>query len=89
MIAPCGFSKERTLEELFLLTEKPEWKHLLAVRNKQVFIADFDMFTQPSVGTLVQGIQALSCMFHPEIFVPSQQLQQRFFNFCEKLAVVV
>ncbi|WAC39585.1 ABC transporter substrate-binding protein [Pedobacter sp. SL55] len=89
VIAPCGFSKERTLEELFLLTEKPEWKQLLAVRNKQVFVADFDMFTQPSVGTLVQGIQALSCMFHPEIFKPNQALQQRFFNLFEQSLVGV
>lgn len=56
IIAPCGFETERSLEELHLLSSKPGWDTLLAVRNKAVYILDYDLFTQPSASTLVNGI---------------------------------
>ncbi|MBY0245894.1 MAG: ABC transporter substrate-binding protein [Sphingobacteriaceae bacterium] len=81
VIAPCGFTKERTLEEMYLLTDKPEWKNLQAVQNNEVYIADFDMFTQPSIGTLVEGIKALAAMFHPSIFTPDECIISKFRKF--------
>ena len=80
VIAPCGFTKERTLEELNILTSKPEWKELRAVRNSAVYVADFDMFTQPSIGTLVNGIRCLAAMFHPDIFQVPEGLQNKYFH---------
>lgn len=80
VIAPCGFDKERTLQEITLLSAKNNWSELHAVKNNQVYIADFDMFTQPSIGTLVQGIQALACMFHPEIFKADDIISSKFSN---------
>lgn len=77
VIAPCGFTKERTLEELSILTSKPEWQHLKAVKNAAVYIADFDMFTQPSIGTLVEGIKCLAAIFHPDIFQVPEHLQNK------------
>lgn len=68
VIAPCGFEVKRTMEELHLLSDKPEWKDLGAVQSEAVFIADYDLFTQPSARTLVEGIEVLAAMFHPEIF---------------------
>ena len=78
IIAPCGFTIERTEKEMHLLTGKEGWNDLHAVRNGAVFIADFDMFTQPSIGTLVMGIKALATMFHPELFVPAKEIDLRF-----------
>ncbi|WP_316737254.1 ABC transporter substrate-binding protein [Pedobacter aquatilis] len=83
VIAPCGFDVNRSAEEMSLLTSKIEWDSLEAVKNNQVYIADFDMFTQPSVGTLVEGIEALSCMFHPEIFKPDEKIAKKFINYSE------
>lgn len=80
VIAPCGFDITRTVEEMPLLVSKPGWNDLEAVKNKQVYIADFDMFTQPSIGTLVDGIEALSCMFHPEIFKADERIAKKFVN---------
>lgn len=68
VIAPCGFEVKRTMEELHLLSDKPEWKNLTAVQSDAVFIADYDLFTQPSARTLVEGIEVLAALFHPEIF---------------------
>lgn len=78
VIAPCGFTVERTLEEIHLLTNKKEWQQLQAVKNDLVYIADFDLFTQPSASTLVNGIELLSCMFHPELFQAPESLQHKF-----------
>jgi len=80
VIAPCGFDIKRTREEMNLLTSKKGWEDLDAVKLNQVYLADFDMFTQPSVGTLVEGIEALACMFHPDLFTASKQLADKFIN---------
>lgn len=85
VIAPCGFDITRSTAEMNLLTAKPGWQNLAAVKASQVYIADFDMFTQPSIGTLVEGIDALSCMFHPEIFQANEFIAKKFINFSEVL----
>ncbi|MGB5821507.1 MAG: ABC transporter substrate-binding protein [Saonia sp.] len=77
VIAPCGFKIDRALEEMHLLSEKKGWAELKAVRNNAVFLADFDLFTQPSAGTLVNGIELLAGLFHPEIItVPTPLLSK-------------
>jgi len=80
VIAPCGFDQKRSLEEMQLLTAKTGWDNLEAVKSNQVYIADFDMFTQPSVGTLVEGIEALACMFYPELFKADENIAKKFIN---------
>ena len=83
VIAPCGFEVGRTQEEMKLLEQKPGWNQLSAVKNKAVYLADYDFFTQPSAGTLVNGIELLAGLFHPGIFdVPSglQHKYQPFFQ---------
>ena len=39
VIAPCGYNIDRTKEDMKFLEERPEWKSLKAVQNKQVFLA--------------------------------------------------
>ena len=80
IIAPCGFSVERSVHELHLLTSKIGWHQLDAVRKNQVFIVDFDLFTQPSASTLVNGIELLAALFHPELFSVPSHLQHKFKN---------
>jgi iron complex transport system substrate-binding protein len=78
VIAPCGFTIQRTAEELHLLTQKKEWPQLQAVQNNAVFVADYDLFTQPSAGTLTDGIELLAAMFHPTLFTAPPHLQHKF-----------
>lgn len=78
VIAPCGFNVDRSLQELELLSGKPEWQHLRAVKNNAVFVADYDLFTQPSAATLVDGVELLAGLFHPEIFTVPSHLQQKY-----------
>ncbi|MCX2574492.1 ABC transporter substrate-binding protein [Pedobacter sandarakinus] len=89
VIAPCGFDINRTREEINLLMAKPGWHELTAIRNNQVYLADFDMFTQPSVGTLVDGIEVLACMFHPEIFKADMRIAEKFVNLNQMDLVVL
>lgn len=68
VIAPCGFDANRSLQELYLLTGRSGWNNLAAVQNGQVYVVDFDLFTQPSASNLVQGIEVLAALFHPQLF---------------------
>lgn len=78
VIAPCGYTTETTMKDMPFLTDRPEWKNLRAVKNKAVYIADFDMFTQPSASTLVNGIEVLAKIIHPDFYEVSESLKSKF-----------
>jgi iron complex transport system substrate-binding protein len=77
VLSPCGFDTRRAVKELQLLTEKPGWDELAAVKTKQVYLADFDLFTQPSASTLVDGIELLAAIFHPQLFSTPSHLKHK------------
>ncbi|HEU4470209.1 MAG TPA: ABC transporter substrate-binding protein [Flavisolibacter sp.] len=81
VIAPCGFDTERSAQEIGLLAQRPRWQELEAVKKDQVYLADFDLFTQPSASTLTDGIEVLAALFHPQLFAVPPQLQHK----CKKL----
>jgi iron complex transport system substrate-binding protein len=78
VIAPCGFHISRAKEELHLLRQKKEWDSLQAVRKDAVFLADYDLFTQPNPGTLTNGIELLAALFHPGIFTVPEDLKAKY-----------
>lgn len=84
IMAPCGFEVKRTSAELHLLSEKKEWNQLQAVQNKQVYILDFDLFTQPSASTLTDGITLLAALFHPTLFSVPDHLKHKYLNIYQK-----
>lgn len=77
VIAPCGYRNERTLQEIQLLSDRKGWPELQAVRQGQVFIVDFELFTQPSASTLVNGIEVLASLFNPDIFTVGESLNSK------------
>jgi iron complex transport system substrate-binding protein len=77
VIAPCGFNVARTMQEMHLLVAKPGWQELTAVKSGSVYIADYDLFTQPSAGTLVDGIEILAAAFNPNVFEMPVGLAQK------------
>ena len=81
VIAACGFTIARAREEMHLLTEKPGWNHFTAVKNNAVFLADYDLFTQPSPAGLTDGIELLSALFHPDLFMVPVHLRHKYFSF--------
>lgn len=78
VIAPCGFTVKRSLKELHLLSSREGWQNLQAVKNNAVFVADYDLFTQPSASTLVDGITLLAALFHPGLFELAPYLQAKY-----------
>lgn len=81
VIAPCGFHIERAAEEMHLLTQRDNWNEIEAVKTNQVYLADFDLFTQPSASTLVDGIELLAALFHPSLFKMPVHLKNKMAAF--------
>lgn len=69
---PCGFDIERTLQEKHLLTERPGWSGLRAVKNQRVFVADGNAYFNRPGPRLVESAQILAELLHPE------SIQSRF-----------
>ncbi len=84
IIAPCGFNIERAKEEMYLLTQKNNWEAIEAVQTNQVYLCDFDLFTQPSASILVDGIELLAALFHPNLFEVPNHLQLKHFHYSPK-----
>ena len=81
VIAPCGFETKRTKQEMHLLTRRPGWSSIQAVQTRQVYLADYDLFTQPSASTLTDGIELLASLFHPQVFNVSLPLVNKYLSF--------
>lgn len=88
VIAPCGFHIERATEEMHLLTKKDNWENVEAIKTNQVHLADFDLFTQPSASTLVDGIELLAALFYPTLFELPQRLKHKTLPYNRDNAVI-
>lgn len=80
VVAPCGFEVERASQEIEALTQLEGWNTLKAVQNNAVFMADADLFTQPST-TVVDGIELLAALFHPILFEVPSKLKHKYLAF--------
>lgn len=68
MIAPCGFDIARTVIELPALTRDPRWSRLRAVRDRRMFIADGNQYFNRPGPRLVESLEILAELLHPEAF---------------------
>ena len=75
--APCGFHVARAEQELDRLTRLEGWADLQSVRSGRAFLADADLFTQPSLGGLVDGVELLAALFHPDHFKVPKRLREK------------
>jgi iron complex transport system substrate-binding protein len=67
-ISPCGFDIARTMEETDLLTGRAEWRELKAVKENRVFVADGNQYFNRPGPRLVESLEILAEMLHPELF---------------------
>lgn len=70
IVAPCGFTLERTLRELPSLAARPGWNDLRAVRAGRVFAADGNTYFNRSGPSLFETPEVLAEMLHPAMFEP-------------------
>jgi iron complex transport system substrate-binding protein len=80
ILAPCGYTIERTLQELHLLTQQSAWNELQAVKNNRVYIVPYEHFTQSSLSTLVTGIEILASILHPDVYPLSDILRDKVYS---------
>jgi iron complex transport system substrate-binding protein len=76
VLMPCSLELERVAAELPLLRELPGWQALPAVRSGQVFAGHTHLFSR-SGPRLVDGVEALARLLHPEVFnqaIPTGQV---------------
>ena len=66
VLMPCGFPIERTKRELSIVTSRPEWRDLPAVRNGQVYVVDGPAYFNCSGPRLIDGIELLAGLLHPD-----------------------
>jgi iron complex transport system substrate-binding protein len=68
---PCGFDLARTCSEMYWLTDRPEWKKLRAVETGRVYVADGNQYFNRPGPRLVESLQILAEILHPEAFQPT------------------
>ena len=75
VIAPCGFDLRSTEQELPCMTSHPAWQDLRAVRTNRTYLADGNRHFNRPGPRIVETLEILCEILHPEIFAPSLRPQ--------------
>ena len=70
VVLPCGYSLEHTRAEIGELTSLPGWESLSAVRGGRVFLTDGHQFFNRPGPRIVESLQILIEILHPEANPP-------------------
>ena len=68
ILMPCGFDVKRALQDVPLLAKQEGWASLPAVVNNRVYVIDAGAYTSRSGPRLVDGLEIMAEMIHPELF---------------------
>jgi len=68
VVHPCGFDIPRTLQEMPLLERHPGWHELKAVQYDRIFVADGNHYFFLPGPRIVETLEILAEIFHPELF---------------------
>jgi len=66
VVAPCGFDLDRSKQEAGGLPGLPHWGELAAVRQERVFLMDGNALLNRSGPRVVDTIEVLAHLFHPD-----------------------
>ena len=69
VIMPCGFSIQRTLQEINLLIDLPGWSDLKAVQNQKIFVVDGNQYFNRSGPRITDSIEIMAEIINPKQFV--------------------
>lgn len=67
---PCGFDLDRTRQEMYWLTARPEWAKLRAVKGGHVYLVDGNQYMNRPGPRIVESLEILAEILHPELFEP-------------------
>jgi iron complex transport system substrate-binding protein len=65
---PCGYDLMRTREEFERVRNRFAWQDLKAFRSQQLYIVDANSYFSRSGPRLVEGVELLAEILHPEYF---------------------
>lgn len=65
---PCGYDLMRTRAEFERVRDRFPWQDLRAFRSQQLYIVDANSYFSRSGPRLVEGVELLAEIFHPEYF---------------------
>ena len=68
VVTPCGFDIKRTMEEMHLLSDKPDYAQLKAVKQNRVFVADGNQYFNRPGPRAVESLEIMAEMLHPDQF---------------------
>lgn len=68
ILSPCGFNLAETMHQAALLTTYPGWEQLPAVRQGRVYAVDANSYFARPGPRVVDGIELLAHLIHPEAF---------------------
>ena len=60
VLSPCGFTIERTMQDIAILREHPAWQSLQAVKNRRVYAIDGNQYLNRSGPRLVESAELLA-----------------------------
>jgi iron complex transport system substrate-binding protein len=69
-VAPCGFDLVRSQTEAEQLRDLPRFSTLSAVRHGRAYVLDGNAYLNRSGPRLVESLELLACLIHPEMFPP-------------------
>ncbi|NMF85993.1 cobalamin-binding protein [Nodosilinea sp. P-1105] len=75
VIMPCGYDLAVTRREAQTLTHHSAWSILKAVRQEQVYLVDGNQYFNRPGPRLVESLEILAEIFHPEAFGTGHQSQ--------------
>jgi len=70
VLMPCGFETDRAIEDLPLLSRRRGWSSMSAVKRGAVFATNGSAYFSRPGPRLVDGLELLSRIIHPEAFGP-------------------
>jgi iron complex transport system substrate-binding protein len=70
VVAPCGFGVDRTMKEMDTFRARPGWSELKAVRKKNVYVADGNVYFNRSGPSVFETPWLLAEILHPGRFAP-------------------
>jgi iron complex transport system substrate-binding protein len=62
IVAPCGFDLARTRDEMYWLTDRPDFTRLKAVRTRRLFLADGNQFFNRPGPRIVETLRMIEQM---------------------------
>ncbi|MGH2760656.1 MAG: cobalamin-binding protein [Actinomycetota bacterium] len=66
VLMPCGMPIDRTMSEIEVITSRPGWADLPAVRNGRVHVVDASSFFNRPGPRVVRGAEILFGLLHPD-----------------------